>query len=73
MKDATAEATETTVAIIGGGPHALAVLSALHEHALSTAFDSDSAAFRLRVGARAELVGSVAVMVRPPHLVRHHL
>ena len=51
------------VAIIGGGPHALAVLSALHERSYASPQFKDDAAYALRVGFDShKLVGSVAVI-----------
>ena len=51
------------VVIIGGGPHALAVLSALHERSFASPQFKDDAAFSLRVGFDSyKLVGSVTVI-----------
>eukprot|EP00038_Savillea_parva_P008812 m.179337 g.179337 ORF g.179337 m.179337 type:complete len:495 (+) comp14739_c0_seq1:422-1906(+) len=57
------EIENATVAIIGGGPHALAVLSALHERSYASPQFKDDAAYALRVGFDShKLVGSVAVI-----------
>mmetsp|Transcript_3408 Transcript_3408/g.10484 ORF Transcript_3408/g.10484 Transcript_3408/m.10484 type:complete len:544 (-) Transcript_3408:62-1693(-) len=58
-----AKTTNATVAIIGGGPHALAVLTALHERSYATPQFRDDAAYALRVGFNShKLVGTVAVI-----------
>ena len=41
---------ETSVLIVGGGPHALAVLSALHERSLAFPQFTDQSVFNQRVG-----------------------
>eukprot|EP00039_Didymoeca_costata_P014470 m.234096 g.234096 ORF g.234096 m.234096 type:complete len:581 (-) comp16032_c0_seq19:40-1782(-) len=52
-----------SIAIIGGGPHGLAVLSALHEKSFAHSQYADDAAYSLRVGFDAfELVGKACVI-----------
>lgn len=51
------------VAIIGGGPHALAVLAALHEKSFASPQFRDDAAYALRVGFNShKLTGTVKVI-----------
>lgn len=55
--------TMAQIAIIGGGPHALAVLSALHERSYASPQFKDDAAYNLRVGFNShKLVGTVTVI-----------
>jgi lysine/ornithine N-monooxygenase len=54
---------ETSVLIVGGGPHALAVLSALHERSLAFPQFTNQNVFNMRVGFDSlQKVGTVCVM-----------